>query len=82
MTAQELRLCIHCEHFAEPGGLDGPACRRPLSDARSPLDGQLSDRLYVSAWNERRFERTLFFRRRCGKSARFFKQAPVRTRGE
>lgn len=71
MTAADAPLCVNCRHYGSHG-YDGALCRRPLSDARSPVDGGECDLLYAMAWNERRSERTLFGRQRCGPSARFF----------
>ena len=71
-----MRLCTDCRH--SEFGMDGMECQRPLSDARSPVNGKHCDRLIeVLCWNERKPGKTLLTRReRCGPAGQFFEAKP------
>jgi hypothetical protein len=47
-------------------------CHRPLSDKRDPVTGKLNDLVRRDCDGERRHNRTLFGRERCGPSGKFF----------
>jgi hypothetical protein len=68
------KFCIDCAHYGEV--LDYPGfdrcCLRPLSDRRDIVTGLQNDKLYSLCHNERRNNRTLFGRERCGPAGRFF----------
>jgi hypothetical protein len=50
-------------------------CKRPLSNERSLVTGELTDRLERSCNSERRDGRTHFTKReRCGTAAKFFEE--------
>jgi hypothetical protein len=64
-------LCVNCAY--SEFGMDGRKCRRPLSNERSHVNGELCDRLNTPCWNERIAGKTLFTRRqRCGPEGRYF----------
>jgi hypothetical protein len=68
-------ICSACDHCFKPlicGVSYG--CRRPLSDRRDLVTGELSDRVGDDCIRERRSGRTFFGlgRLRCGPEGRFF----------
>jgi hypothetical protein len=65
------KFCKDCRHFLQ-GYMMPSECRRPLSGRRSPVSGQLDDRLNKPCATERRDGRTLRGRQRCGPGAIHF----------
>lgn len=78
------RYCVNCVHHVKRYDVCfAPSeCDRPLSDRRDPVTGALNDRLCRWCDSERRSDKTLFGRVRCGPGARFFEPITTPTEGQ